>query len=373
MSHTPFHHVHMHFAFTLLHQFMPAQSEHTSVLSPASILLTLGMVGNGATATTREAITTVMGLDTLSLEQFNQASAAWQRSLDALQAQGTLMLANALWLRDTVPVQPDFAACLQQYYQAETHTLDFQDPAAASRINTWISDRTCGRIPHMIDTVRDNLVLILTNALAFKGKWTFPFDPAETTTGTFYLPDGSHQHPPMMSQTRSDIPYYRSEQFQMIALPYGDDQRITMYLLLPAEHITLADCCMQLDASSWQNLLAQLTPAPGTVVLPRLSLTSKHDLKEVLTALGMGIAFDPELAHFQGISEVHSWIGSILHHTALEVNEAGTEAAAATAILQRSFNPTPPFSMVFDRPFLCIIADTQTDIPLFMGIITEPA
>jgi serpin B len=178
----------------------------------------------------------------------------------------------------------------------------------------------------------------------------------------------------MMSQ-RGDYRYYETDQFQAIKLPYGKTPRLGMYLFLPKKSSSLADLETTLTAEHWQQWMTQFRMRQGSIQMPRFKLEYEVELKRALSALGMGVAFDGATANFGGISSLATKIDQVKHKTFVEVNEEGTEAAAATSIGIRATSAMPvnePFRLVVDRPFFCAIQDNQTGTILFMGAIVDP-
>jgi len=176
-----------------------------------------------------------------------------------------------------------------------------------------------------------------------------------------------------MSQS-GRYPYYESEEFQAVSLPYGEG-RVSMYIFLPKQSLPLGEFQALLNAENWQYWIAQFDKREGDIVLPRFKVEYKTKLKDTLGDLGMGVAFE-ENADFGGIGAGDLVISEVIHKTFIEVNEEGTEAAAATAVMMArgmgGFNSRSRFSMVIDRPFFYAIRDSDTGALLFMGFVLDP-
>lgn len=216
--------------------------------------------------------------------------------------------------------------------------------------------------------------MFLINAIYFKGKWMNEFDKSQTADQPFTLADGRQKQHPMMSQ-RGDYRYTENQQFQAVSLPYGKG-RTSLYVFLPKPNSNLADFQKTLTAENWQTWMKTFSKREGSIQLPRFKMEYEIQLKKSLSALGMGIAFDPLKADFSNLSETSTRIDEVKHKTFVEVNEEGTEAAAVTSIGIRATSAqmeVAPFSMTVDRPFFCAIRDNKTGEILFMGEIVNPA
>jgi len=173
-----------------------------------------------------------------------------------------------------------------------------------------------------------------------------------------------------MSQS-GRYPYYESEEFQAVSLPYGEG-RVSMYIFLPKQSLPLGEFQALLNAQNWQSWIAQFDERDGDIVLPRFKVEYKKELNGALIALGMGVAF--RNADFGGMGAGKLMISAVIHKTFIEVNEEGTEAAAATAVMMErgNFKSRSQFSMVIDRPFFYAIRDSDTGALLFMGFVLDP-
>jgi serine protease inhibitor len=358
------------FGFKLLAQILQSEEPQNLMVSPSSVAIALSMTYNGAGGKTQQAMAQALELQGMSLAEVNQANAALQADLMNADPKVKLAIANSLWGKQGFTFQPDFLQRNQAFYQAEVENLDFASPAAVDRINAWVKQKTEDKIPEIIQEIDPSQVLFLINAVYFKGNWTRQFDPKLTSDRPFTLSDQTQKTVPMMSQ-RGDYQYTETDQFQAVSLPYGDG-RLSMYVFLPKAG--LAAFTKTLTAENWETWMAQLSKRQGAVQLPRFKFDYSKTLKEALTAIGMGAAFDPSQSDFSGMGSERVVIDQVQHKTFIEVNEEGTEAAAVTSVGVRTLAaPTvPPFQMVVDRPFFAAIRDNQTGTILFMGTVTEP-
>lgn len=353
--------------FRLLPQLVEPESGENVVLSPWSVALALAMTYNGAEGATKRAMAEVLGTAGWALEDVNRANAALLTLQEALDPQVQLAVANALWTAPGVEPAPDFRRRIQERYAATVATLDFAAPDAAATINRWVARETKDRIEKLV-TPGDlqQALLVLTNAVHFKGLWTVPFDEANTEERDFIRLDGSRQRHPMMTQS-GRYAYYEDEHLQAVSLPY-DKGRVDMVVILPRPALPIAEFLAALTAERWQAWTHQFYEMEGEIVLPRFKVTYGADLLSPLVTLGGEAFAGPD---FLGMGAGPLIIGQVIHKTFLEVNEEGTEAAAATAVVMRK-SLVQPFRMVVDRPFFCAIRDRETGALLFMGLVLDP-
>jgi serine protease inhibitor len=294
-----------------------------------------------------------------------------------------LSIANSIWTNQNIAIKTDFLSRNQRFYKAKVESLDFSDRQSVKTINNWVKRNTQGKIDSIVEQLTAADQLILVNATYFKGQWSQAFKPELTTPQPFTTPDGK-KTVQMMSQ-RGSYRYLETDELQAIALPYGErqqgqhqqGQRLHLYLLLPKENQSMTDLISKFtqNTDNWANTFSSnFRSNPGRIQLPRIKMESKLELQQPLTTLGMGNVFTPT-ANFTQLSNRPTQVDRILHKTFVEINESGTEAAAATSIGIRSTSVErllKPFDLKLDRPFLCILKDDQTGAILFMGAIVNP-
>lgn len=361
------------FSFKLFNQIYQQQENQNIVISPASISAALSMTYNGAKGETQEAIANTLELSGISLEEINQGNLELKQSLETTDEKITLNIANSLWLDQSTSFLPDFIQRVAESYNAELTQLDFSDPNSAAEINNWVKDQTNNKIEKIVDRIEPNQILFLINAVYFKALWRTPFSEAATEAAPFTLLDGSTKQHPLMNAA-ADYYYLETETFQAINLPYGEG-RWSFYVFLPKPDVSLGSFYETLTAENWQEWMKELryNYVPGSITLPRFTLEYDIALNDTLKALGMEMAFNPEQSDFSAMTETQATISQVKHKTFIEVNEKGTEAAAATSVgIVATSVPPPPFSMVVDRPFFCAIRDNKTGTILFMGSIVDP-
>ncbi len=360
------------FAFKLFSEIANKDRNTNVFISPASVTMALSMAYNGANGSTQQAIANTLELQGLSLQQINSSNAALKALIENPDAQVQLAIANSLWANQDATFNPDFLQRNREFYQAKVTNLNFNDATAPNVINSWVKENTNGKIDKIVQQLSPDQVLLLINAIYFQGNWTEQFDKNKTKEYPFFAASGQEKPHPMMSQN-GDYKYLETENFQAVSLPYGKDGRISLYVFLPAKNSRLTAFYPTLNAENWDKWMTQFSKRQGAIRLPRLQIDYEVTLNDTLKALGMGEAFSNK-ADFSGMGKNFA-ISQVKHKTFLEVNEKGTEAAAATSVemvLTSAFEPTiKPFEMIVDRPFFACIRDNQTGSILFMGSIAE--
>ena len=280
-------------------------------------------------------------------------------------------LANSIWYRNTMTFEQAFLDINRDYFNAEVTGLDFADPAAAGTINNWVNENTNGKIPEIVeDPINPDLVMFLINAIYFKGDWTSQFDKSLTRDAPFTLADGSQkQVETMFHESSAAVRVYSDDLLRAIDLPYGGDA-FSMTILLPREGVPLDDAITALDGPRWQAVTEGLAEAARIVGLPKFTLEYEIELKDVLSALGMEVAFGAG-ANFSKIRPRNDlYISEVKHKTFVDVNEEGTEAAAATSVGFGIISVPGPF--LVDRPFVFVIRERFSGAIIFAGKILDP-
>jgi serpin B len=351
-------------------------AEGNLFLSPYSISSALAMTYAGARGETEKQMTEALHWS-LGPEQLHPAFAGLQGWLNQLQKQGDVRLhiANSLWPQQGYKFLDDYLALTKKHYGVSITPVDYnRAPEAARRqINLWVEDKTERKIRDLIQpqVLSAGTTLVLVNAIYFKGKWADPFDPGRTKSARFEVSSKKAVVTPMMSQT-INAGYAELEGLQVLSLPYRGDS-LSMVVLLPKE----TDGVKQLEESlSIENLdlwRERLQRQRVHIFLPRFRMTSQFRLDETLQALGMRDAFKLPPADFSGMTGRRDpYISAAIHKAFVEVNEEGTEAAAATAIVHARARPAEPPTFRADHPFLFLIQENRTGSILFIGRLTDP-
>ena len=359
------------FAFTLWQEIIKQDGDKNVFISPSSIVFALIMTYNGAEGATKQEIAQSLELLGMTTEEINSAYQAWQHNLTNADPEVKLLIANSLWVRQGLALNKEFINTNQQFLAAQVSNLDFTQPESTQIINDWVKEQTNDKINQIIDNL-EPYVLLLINAIYFKGNWQEKFDQKLTTDKPFYLKDGNSVSCPTMSQYGEYL-YWENEQFQMINLPYGQGS-LGMDIFLPHEDSSLSTFYQQLNADNWHQWSEMLILQTGLIELPRFQLEYEKELKAILTSLGIESMFESR-ADFSKMTDDKVVVDQVKHKTFVEVNEEGTEAAGITAgMIARSASASiiTPFEMKVNRPFFFIIRDLQTGTILFMGSIVEP-
>jgi serine protease inhibitor len=279
-----------------------------------------------------------------------------------------MRIANSMWGHSGFAMEPAFIDAAKTFFDAEVQTLDFANPEAPPTINDWVSGKTNGRIPQLVDEISAEEVLFLINAIYFKGKWRDAFETKDTQDGPFQGADGQIRTAALMRQADS-LRYQETADYQAVELLYGNGA-FAMTVLLPQAGRTPADLLTNLNFSTWRELAGRFVDLEIHLTLPRFRLDYGRRLNDDLTALGMGIAFDRELADFYRIADVRPerlYLTRVDQKTFVEVNEEGTEAAAATSV-GVGVTSAPP-DMRVDRPFVFAIHERLSGTVLFLGVM----
>ena len=367
---------HNGFGFSLLSQMLKSGSGEDTVISPTSIALALSLAQAGSAGATRDTMTQTLQFGNLSQNEINGGSESLMASLSSRQGV-ELSVANSIWLDNSITLKSAYQQDMETYYSAKAATLDFGSPLAAGAINEWVSGKTNGKIPSIVDSSQlSGMSAVLVNAVYFKGKWAIPFDKSDTQDRNFTSGDGSAKSVSMM-QRGGKFDYLETSDFQAVRLPYGNDSA-SMYVFLPKQGILpqkIGDFAGSITSAKWSGWMSSFSSQEGTVLLPRFKTEFSTSLKEPLIDSGMGVAFS-DSANFSGMSETPLKISDVLHKTYVETDEEGTEAAAATAVIMATSSMAPgygpqPFYMEVNRPFFFAITDDKTGEILFMGAMNS--
>lgn len=370
------------FAFDLYHA--AAEGDANTMLSPVSVSLALAMTYAGAEGNTAAEMAEALHF-TLPDDELHAAFNALDLLLSALDegedaaedAQPfRLNIANAIWGQGGYPFEQPFLDTLSRHYGAGLRLLDFISQPEESRleINRWVEDETEERIRDLVPegAITPMTRLVLTNAIYFYGAWASQFEESATTDAPFTLLDGAIVTVPMMRQSEG-FAYARGDGFTAIALPYQNNT--TAMLVIMPDDGAFADFESALDADAYNEILASLTYGQVNLALPRWEFEASFGLVPAMQALGMNDAFTAS-ADFTGITTTEQLlISDIIHKSFVSVDEQGTEAAAATAVIIKATSAMPedPVEITIDKPFLFTIYEQSTGQVLFIGRVTNPA
>lgn len=366
------------FALNFFREVAKQRPRENLLVSPVSVATCVTMAYAGADGGTKEAMARVLGLSGSDEQVF----AAAKEVLDSLRKPGSdtkLEIANALFGSKFVKFKDKFVTTNKTSFDAEVSVVDFTSPATLTKINSWVAQQTHDRIKTILSGLDPKMILVLINAIYFKGSWEHPFSKTLTKPADFHLLDGGTKKVSMMSMSRSDFQFLENEDFQAVSLPYAD-KRLSMYIFLPSNIKPMSEFEAQLSPAKWEELVSRFQTNPGELKMPRFKVEDDLTLNGALQQMGMGIAFQQKNANFLEMAELteeeYLYISDVLHKTYMEVNEEGTEAAAVTAITMARGSGMAvrkvPFRMVVDRPFIVAIRDNRTGSLLFIGHVVDP-
>jgi serpin B len=328
------------------------------------------MTLNGAKGTTRDAMLNALRANGLTPEIINNSYKSLSEALLSVDSRVIISVANSVWTENNFVVKKPFTDILTSYYNAESKSFDIADSQVPKLINTWIESKTNGLIKNMVDKLDESTVMLLINAIYFKGKWNSQFDKANTVQKSFNKPGGAIVDVPMMKQ-KSEFKVYTGQGLTLAEFPYGQGNFV-MDVILPDENIGLNSMIQSITDKSFTGWLNAMYKREIDLSFPRFKYGYKKQLKDVLADMGMGIAFTDN-ADFSNISDIAVMISEVLHQAFIETNEEGTEAAAATIVgIMTTSMPPAPLVLNIDHPFLYIIRETSTNSILFMGKVADP-
>ncbi|HEX4070302.1 MAG TPA: serpin family protein [Planctomycetaceae bacterium] len=348
--------------------------------SPASLYTALAMTSAGAAGETATELARTLHVEG-SRQQLDEAMrvllASWK---GGDKQQGfRLSVANRLWAQTGEKFLPAYLAVTRTDYGAELAPLDFAHHVDEARqtINKWIEDQTEGKIADLIRSPSQltGARLVLTNAVYFKGHWAEPFRKDLTKEEDFHLSGGPSVKAPLM-HTRHRFRYAAIDGVQILELPYVGDS-LSLIALLPEKQDGLPGLEGRLTLGNWQKWMSGLVSQEVIVTLPRFKTTSQFELKPLLESMGIAAAFDPHAADFSGMTGDRTlYMSAVLHKAYVDVNEEGTEAAAATGVVMKTLavrrRPVPPAVFRADHPFLFVIQDNRNGAILFLGRVADP-
>jgi serpin B len=364
------------FAVALYHQL--SNQAGNLFFSPESISTALAMAYAGARGNTASEMAKALHF-TLPPGQLHPAMGALLRDLNAAHSDYQLNVANALWAQQGYTFLDQFLNLLTTDYGAGLQQVDFKGAPEAARaaINQWVEQKTEDKIKDLLapGALRPDTRLVLTNAIYFKGNWQTQFDKAQTKNEDFYLSQTKSGAAPLMHREGS-FGYFDGGTFQVLEIPYKSNA-LSLIVLLPKERSGLPGLEDSMTASNVQQWLGRVAPVPKVIVtIPRFKSTQEFELSTALRALGMPQAFGSG-ADFSAMTGKRDFaISAVIHKAFVDVNEEGTEAAAATAVTMRALamrapGPLPPVFRA-DHPFIFLIRDNGSQSILFMGRMTDP-
>lgn len=363
-----------------LYQRLAAEDPGANVfLSPYSVSAALAMTYEGARGATASEMAQALCFPAQNGEVWpNQllqhAFGQVMRRFNADTGPYELNIANALWSQ--LPLRQGFVDTMRADYDAGLFQADFlsKPEAERQRINRWVEQQTHDRIKDLMPkgSIDEMTRLVLTNAIYFKGEWAKKFNKDGTRDMPFTLADGSLVDVPTMSVIDPPLRRSHDDVFVAVELPYVGEE-LAMLILMPKTDQTLAESEQRLSGKNLSGLVASLRDwSPNLLMMPKFKLEESYRLNQTLESMGMELAFEPRRADFSGLTEYtqdNLYVSDVVHKAFVEVNEEGTEAAAATGVAVRAASMSV---FAVNRPFLFFIRDRTTGGILFMGRVTDP-
>ena len=364
----------MNFSFELLKSSMEETGEYDNVLvSPVSVAYALNMTAIGAEGDTYDQIAEILCAGASKSDLI----AYVDETMEHLQKSDALSIANAVWAnetileRDNLELNPDFKEILDDAFDAKTEMLPFDDDAV-DEINEWVNDNTDEMIPSIIRQLDEDAILVLVNAMAFDSNWETPYEEYQVDEeGEFTNARGEMEEAKMLMG--EEFAYLENDTAIGFLKYYEDDQFAFMAILPNDEDISLQEFLENFDGEDYMEFYESRSGEEVKTLLPAFTFDYDIELTDVLKEMGMEDAFDADAADFSGMFVELTedvWIDQVIHKTHVELDENGTRAAAATAVIMNETCAMPeeqPKRVILDRPFVFAIVDTETGLPVFLG------
>lgn len=358
---------------------MASEMDHvpfSTLVSPLSVALALSMTANGAEGNTLAQFEETLG-DGASLDAVNVACRALTAIYRNSGGSTKCAIANSLWVDPEGQIRDDFIGRCRGIYDAQVFSAELSDAAIVKDLNGWVSEHTNKMIPSIIsEPFEENTALLLVNALYLKNKWLYEFNPLSTREMDFHHAGGPDSRMESLSMHDTELSYIQDKGAQGVVLPY-DDGRLAFFALLPDLYPDSPDLGEWLNNLEGNDLVQLVNSRKDALFLrfamPKFTAEWSGNLEEILSELGLEDAFVPGTADFSKMGDNPDgyYISQVIHATKIEVNEKGTEAAAATVVAAPSagepLQPPEGITLILDRPFLYGIADLQNGVPLFLG------
>lgn len=340
------------------------KEDENTLVSPYSVMQALAMTANGADGSTKTEMEDVLGMSMDKLNKYLYTQSTSQHS----DENSKLSTANSIWAINGLDVNKDFLQTNVDYYNADFFTAPFDDTTVTD-INNWVNDKTDEMIPEVLEEIPPNAIMYLINAVAFDAKWEVEFNKDMTVKADFTAIDNKVQEVDMMYNDEECAYHLKDDNAEGI-YKYYKDRKYAFVAMMPNEGVSITDYVANLKADS---LIADTAKKLVGVKMPKFSYDFNTELTETLSAMGMPSAFDRMNADFSNMVsglDGPTYISSVIHKTHIDVDEAGTKAAAVTVVeVSNDCVPLPVEIITFDRPFVYFIIDTETNIPVFMGTL----
>lgn len=347
------------------------------LISPASAYFALSMAANGSDAETQKAFEIVLGMPV------DQMNAACEQLIPKLRMRsedgGRLDIANAVWLNETLEAGDNFINTAKEIYEAEIFEAALSE--SADDVNSWVSEKTNGIIPQMLDEEPgSDIAMLLLNALYFNGVWDTPFDESLTEDRIFYREDGTTVELPFMNKHEDRTQYIKTENAEGVRLFYND-YRQSFVALRPTDGKSIHEFAAAFEKDTLKNALSAAEMRDVDLSMPKFEQEDEIDMSDLLRDMELGIIFDQNQADFSKMGTMNGYplfVSKVIQKSAVRVDERGTEATAATEVEMDTAalpmeNQKGPVKLVLDSPYAYFIMDSESGIPLFMGVMDDPS
>lgn len=360
------------FGATIFKQVLQDEEENTNVLiSPLSIFQALSMTRNGANGLTKEEMTEALAFDKTQGSDVNEYQKKLVDALKKADNKINLNIANSIWYRNDVTVEPDFVKVNQDYFDAEVNALDFSDAEGSKQtINNWVDKQTKGKIPKIVDEITPDHVMFLINAIYFYGQWQNEFDVKNTKKESFYPESGAEVKVNMMHQDAS-LGYAKNDLFSMIEMPYGNGH-FNMVALVPNDGKKVSDIVEALNDENWGIWMESVYKKEVVLGFPKFKFEGDYELNDPLIRMGMPLAFSNKADFTDILAGGGINISKVKHKSFIEVDEKGTEAAAVTSVEIVVTSMPQQTYFTANKPFVFAITEKDTHTILFLGKLMMP-
>ncbi|XP_033760694.1 leukocyte elastase inhibitor-like [Pecten maximus] len=371
--HTDFQTSNAEFTLEIYKRLTKMSTDGNLFYSPFSISAAMSMVYLGAREQTADQMIPALSIQSLG-QRVHDAYEDYLKVVLGKSDNVTLHIANRLYPNSKTDIVPSFIELCAKHYQADTKTMDYrQFEAARKEINEWVSQQTAEKIKDLLPegSLNPLTMMVLVNAIYFKGDWETPFDDKVTKDMTFHNLNGQQKTVKMMIEKATKFPFKQDDELKckVLELPYrGND--LSMVIILPNDIDGLPALEEKLTPSVIKGLTTKMPPIKVEVFLPKFKLKSRFELSKLFQSMGMTDLFDGSKADLTGTdASKMSYVSAIFHQAFVDVNEKGTEAAAATAVVMMfgMARPTTPIQFKADHPFMFVIKDNRSDTILFVG------
>ena len=345
------------------------KGDENTLISPTSIMMALSMVANGAEGETLSQMENVLGRG-LKINEINENISAY---LSRIEGDEAINIANSIWINDidSIKIKDEFINVNSKYYSAKIYKEIFNDKTI-NRINSWVNEKTDGMIDKIIDSISPNSIMYLINAIAFESEWEKKYEPTQVFEDIFTDYKGNKKEIEMMMSEEGK--YIDDGKAIGFIKPYKDN-KFSFIAILPNEDVDLDNYINQMTGESLSKMINSYREAMVDAYIPKFTYSYETNMSQVLINLGIKNAFNELKADFSKIAEVKNeniYINKVIHKTYIEVNEKGTKAAAATGV---EVNVTSVivnderYTVKLDRPFIYLIMDNETNMPIFIGSV----